>query len=435
MKARPLLCAKPINVCRLASAIFLAFAFQARNLRNYDDHQGESRSLFDLTRVPWELVCGSTWQRGYASLHNRISAHLSGTRYVISLAVEAGVADRLSGLVSEFIFALLSDRAFSYISYGDLPNWSVAFSSPFLHQEQLEFPSDAVESLKYTYKSVRNYRGDRSYAASVNMSAYYPIYLINEKLLASQFFELKDLAQEPAGFTDTTFIIMASNRGASYSIFNNPHHRQKLVEWGLTPETCFGCIMHFLFLPRHNICNSGCRASELQLHNAGKEGTLRIGIHVRLGDSVFRDDSSTSLDNASAFFECAFELVSQYKPARHLFFLISDSLQLRVLAKLKYKDVLVTDTSTKSLHVDCLHNPDMCRASNEAMQGAVANLFLMSMCDLHILTQGSGFSNMGAWLIPRNHSNHIFRILLNTRRVCSSPDAASDVVESWGAGV
>ena len=56
-------------------------------------------------------ICGS-WQESYSKLHRSIvSGELPG-RYAISVPAPAGLSDRLVGLVTVFLYALLTDRAF-----------------------------------------------------------------------------------------------------------------------------------------------------------------------------------------------------------------------------------------------------------------------------------------------------------------------------------
>lgn len=66
--------------------------------------------------------CGH-WQEAYTKLHAEILSGQRPPRYAVSVAVEAGLADRLSGLITQFYYALLSGRAFKTITYGQLPGY------------------------------------------------------------------------------------------------------------------------------------------------------------------------------------------------------------------------------------------------------------------------------------------------------------------------
>jgi hypothetical protein len=49
-------------------------------------------------------------------------------RVLVSIAIEGGIADNLSGLMSEFYLALLSNRALQIYDYGYLPTYEPAFN-------------------------------------------------------------------------------------------------------------------------------------------------------------------------------------------------------------------------------------------------------------------------------------------------------------------
>ncbi len=55
--------------------------------------------------------CGS-WQTAYSQLHKSILSGEQPGRYAISVPAPAGLSDRLVGLVTVFLYALLTDRAF-----------------------------------------------------------------------------------------------------------------------------------------------------------------------------------------------------------------------------------------------------------------------------------------------------------------------------------
>ena len=59
-------------------------------------------------------------------------------------------------------------------------------------------------------------------------------------------FRRTDLTQV---YPDHPVIFLSSNRGRSFRLFDNPHHRRRLRSLGLRPETAFGCAFRFLFAP------------------------------------------------------------------------------------------------------------------------------------------------------------------------------------------
>ena len=56
-------------------------------------------------------LCGS-WQESYSKLHRSIISGKQPGRYAVSVPAPAGLSDRLVGLVTVFLYALLTDRAF-----------------------------------------------------------------------------------------------------------------------------------------------------------------------------------------------------------------------------------------------------------------------------------------------------------------------------------
>ena len=55
--------------------------------------------------------CGS-WQNAYSKLHRSILSSEQPGRYAVAVAAHTGLSDRLVGLVTVFMYALLTDRAF-----------------------------------------------------------------------------------------------------------------------------------------------------------------------------------------------------------------------------------------------------------------------------------------------------------------------------------
>jgi hypothetical protein len=102
--------------------------------------------------------CG-TWQEDYMRLHQQTLAGELPPRYLVSVAVEAGLADRLIGIISEFYFALLTGRAFQISSaHQKLPTFEAAFDAPHVNWTRPDTDVEVlIDHLRYTYKGVRGY--------------------------------------------------------------------------------------------------------------------------------------------------------------------------------------------------------------------------------------------------------------------------------------
>jgi hypothetical protein len=161
-------------------------------------------------------------------LHQGILSGASPQRYLVSVAVEAGLADRLTGIISEFYFALLTGRAFQITNAGQkLPLFEAAFDAPYVNwTRHLEDPEVLVEHLRYTYKGQRGYTGPRHYpdTGEVDLKEYGSIYLVNSEEAGTRFFARDDLRAVRDDNVSTLF--MTSNRGRVVELFDNPFHRQ-----------------------------------------------------------------------------------------------------------------------------------------------------------------------------------------------------------------
>jgi len=86
-----------------------------------------------------EASCG-TWQKSYRYLHHSILKNNVPARYVVSIPVRAGLADNLTGLVTQFLFALLTNRAFLRTSYEHSIPLEEVFQSPRIELHNNSLP-------------------------------------------------------------------------------------------------------------------------------------------------------------------------------------------------------------------------------------------------------------------------------------------------------
>ena len=219
-------------------------------------------------------------------------------RFAVALSVESGLGDNIVGLISIFFYALLSRRVFTTYSFDSLSRFEFAFDQPnvnwtFPHR----LPEEAVEPLKYTYKGVPGYRWSRAYNESlVNTTEYAQIYLVNDNPNSDIIFQRSNLSMLPLGQVDVPYVLVASNRGRSFKLFDNPYHRDELVQkMGLSSaSSAFSCAFSFLFQPnlamRKIYGDLWRRLSE----NNNDNNEIKIGIRVRVGDAAAFDGKATS---------------------------------------------------------------------------------------------------------------------------------------------
>ena len=170
---------------------------------------------------------------------------------------------------------------------------------------------------------------------------------------------------------------------------------------GLSHATAFGCASQFLFelLPRirHHI------AAELK--DLDRQDMLTIGIQIRTGDhALYGNDQDGQIlrPEIAKFFSCAEQIESslphQLRKERILWLLASDSAKLRAESVQMYGDKLTRlnsrlghsfGKSTLSRHfVD---------ADIAAFQEAVAEHYLLSAADIHIISVGSSYGRTAAF--------------------------------------
>ena len=171
--------------------------------------------------------CGH-WQENYMELHRKILAGDLPPRYLVSIPVQDGLADRVTGIISEFYFALLTGRAFQITNARQkMPSFQSAFDAPYINwTRHLDDPEILVEHLRYTYKGQRGYIGPRHYpdTGEVDLQKYGSIYIVNFEEPGTRFFARDDLGK--VRDDNITTLFMASNRGRVVGLFDNPFHRQ-----------------------------------------------------------------------------------------------------------------------------------------------------------------------------------------------------------------
>lgn len=370
-----------------------------------------------LRWFPQVQQCSTQWMHDYSQLHaDMVAGRTPNAKWLVSVAAEAGAADRLSGVLTLFWTAVLSQRAFTELAYNPLPSFGAACDYPWINWTHPEvLPAAVVDPLKYTYKGQRGYGGDRSYNVSlVDTQKFHPLYLTTHEkrhergLVRPEWhdnFTKLDLSRFPGSNPDVPYVIAGANRGRSYMMAKtNPHHRKDFWRMGITPDNAFMCGFFFL-------CSPNAAVQQLYQNfwkQLSEPGVLSIGIQVRFGDRIIKRDfndafPARTVDRAWQYFECAehLERTHALPGQKVVWYLNSDSRQLRVAAKEMYGEKVITDTSTVAVHPDCSYlNPESCRKDtmDAAMQHAVGAMLTFSMTDFHVISYVSGFGRLPAWL-------------------------------------
>ena len=90
-------------------------------------------------------VCGTTWQKGFAAVQAAAVANASspGGRARVLLfdtSGNGGLADRLTGMMTAFLLAVLTERAFAL----DWPGHELALSMPSISREHSSAEPDVA---------------------------------------------------------------------------------------------------------------------------------------------------------------------------------------------------------------------------------------------------------------------------------------------------
>lgn len=365
--------------------------------------------------------CGN-WQDDYTKLHQRImSKEDPDGKYLISIAPPQGLADRVGGFVTHFLFALLSGRAFLHATPPGLPHLSVAYEpgSGGIETDISFYPPSVVRfddelfnltPAGYNYSAAAAQAPDRGRGidrtqdyglylnAGVTMSPKQRIAIRKKNKRLFQFSNLNRLPAYPSAAAARRLILLG-NRGFSYAIFDNPHHNETLVHrYGLSRENAFKCVFEYLWrFKMQQECSDGaggddeegsraCHRLYRRMVAAQSNSDLVIGVHVRLGDGAFgRGAAGTSHEDAqkqqhqqllaaaAPFMLCATQLKSDIKHRLQVdrvpILFLSDSHALRVAVAQHYnggagasggeeRDLIWTDLESTPAHTfDSLGTP------------------------------------------------------------------------------
>ena len=391
--------------------------------------------LADLLIVPHPFyghhkLCGSgEWIYHYASLHAVASARRSSTNVsgsgtsgragplLVSVSVEAGLGDRIIGVLSEFFWAVLSGRALLLTSYADgtLPRWDEAVEPVLFNwrAEETEFPVALTAPLHYTYRGARGWGGQRTPDGPINSSLDAIAYLVNG---GSHVFASEDMARFSGlkrGGRDRLFV--SSNRGGVVALFRNPHHASWLTQTaGLTPDTAWACGFRALFAPAPAVLRAYGRTFDRLRSLRGR----CIAANVRAGDAYLSGSlvMSNISDTHAAYFACAeraerslvetertgSDADAQEQPPVP-WYVTSDSPELRRLVQQHWgTSRIITDPVTRYVHGDCRGHGHPCTPELEtaAIVHAFGQLYAASLCATHVFSGGSGFGRSAAFAAP-----------------------------------
>eukprot|EP00271_Cylindrocystis_brebissonii_P020485 TRINITY_DN6801_c0_g1_i1.p1 TRINITY_DN6801_c0_g1~~TRINITY_DN6801_c0_g1_i1.p1 ORF type:complete len:594 (+),score=81.31 TRINITY_DN6801_c0_g1_i1:442-2223(+) len=345
--------------------------------------------------------CG-TWQAEYIQLHRDILSGRSAPRYAVSVPPQSGLCDRLVGVMATFLYALVTRRAFQITNLNMGP-FEYGWDAPNINWTR---PPDPLEVVRPVDEKQHN--EDTCVTCPpviapelLENKKYGYGYFINDFDLAQEVFRDTDLEGWPdGGEAETVFI--ASNRGVIPKIFSNDFHTGQLKEWGLESESAFGCIFDFLFRPNDDVV----RLMHEPLRRLREDRkAITIGLQVRVGDKVFGQDTG-AMQDAVDYVKCALQIeqtrqASESDPVK--WFFMSDSVALKSAIKKEYGDKVVMLETGLIQHIRrCTAGETLAcystKAQRRVLETAAADLTLFAHTRFQVITHGSSFGRVGAFM-------------------------------------
>ncbi|CAG8445246.1 5053_t:CDS:2 [Funneliformis mosseae] len=308
-----------------------------------------TKSLEINTDESLDSSCGS-WQDNYSRLHENILSRNASQRYVSYICDDkikcGGLANRILGMTSAFIFALLTNRAFLADWQTRLPLEDI-FNSPNIDwsYDSLNLPSD-IRELETSEINIIDFDART----------------LDEKFMLSNW-----TTKYPS-----SFIKFYSNRGMVIRSFDSKFYSQILKDMGLRPHTAFGCILDYLFLPVPSAYSFITQYTSL----FALSSIFTVGIQIKSQNGL------TSLQDYKYYFDCADQLTQTYAAPHQkvIYYVVTDSVKLREEAVEELEHVVVSGLPIDS-NFDNLDNLD-------SANNALIENWIFSKTDYRVISPG-----------------------------------------------
>lgn len=359
-------------------------------------------------------TCPKKWQDDYKRHHQAI---LDGTaapedrRYAISISSPAGIADRLTGCITVFYYALLTGRAFCEHTAvpGQIP-FAAAFLGPSIDWRTSKHHSHLLPLHKAGDVGLPTAKGDNFEHVNLLNPEF-----DNDKNEVFKLFSSGNLSELGR---ETKLVFITTNRGSSVRLFENPFHRQQLRNMGLTPETAFGCAMEFLFKPIPEVMSLILPT----MHLLAKKPS--IGIQIRVGDHALHGSDVARVDEFANFFDCAKEIDLAFFPTAQdvIWLVLSDSKNLRRHASEVYGDKVHLVLANHIEHSFGGRGDELPYASLDGFWAAVGEHWILGYTDIQIVDNQSGFGLTAAMRTFNN--DHVFLLGHGEQKQCKRGSGA-----------
>ena len=347
---------------------------------NLSRHVLAAGSLSDHTSPEHSRLCG-TWQKSYTAFHKHELSKGDAARIMVAVPHRSGIADRITGLATVFMWALASKRAFQVGNVPGLRPLEDAFESPSINWTRPQDPDWVLEPLLENAAL-------RQFNDSVFPHAFAAVNLIGSR--SDEMFDGDLLMHHSVA----RVILVSTNRGRTVRLFDHPSFTEALEGTGLSADTAFGCFVNYLFKP----LSEDFEHLQPQHSLANNQELIKIGIQVRVGDASMH--SALALQDFEEFFSCARQIehfISHHERSV-IWVLVSDSQHLRTLAVARYGHKIVTaDVAPEHSAKESSVCEADCQVSLDGFRTAAGEWWLLGTCDFYVISADSGFGRTAAF--------------------------------------
>lgn len=232
--------------------------------------------------------CLDHLSRGYGQLHADMLAGRRPTRWLIA-SCTSGLADCLTGAITSFYVALLTQRAF-VMFYGDRHlQYEWAYDQPHIKWTVPAAVMDVLLAGRYRsiFDPPSDPGPDNPLVAALARGQIHRFYSIEEYLQI---------------FTNAGLVVR--------HMVGNKRYRSALRDVGITATNAYQCAYAFLFSPKAELRH----LVEDEVAAITQPGHVTIGVHVRAGDDVLSHkwvpNDSEVLSWVQPYLECVYTLAS-----------------------------------------------------------------------------------------------------------------------------
>ena len=304
--------------------------------------------------------CGKNWQQMFVAWEQRQRAAINGDTAVKAIVWRCrrfcgGFGDRQRGILTSFLLALVTDRAFFIDSEIPVPlQHYFHVATPDLHWT---FDDSLLNGRQHIEEDFRNAFPAVGDFASANLSYYDPY----------------------------DVVIQLNNFWQPLGILRNPSLKSAQLLRSYEDHVLAGCILNYLLVPSRDLQTLVSNSKK----EAEKSDRHMMALQIRTGDSQFKND--TVMDTVTRYFSDCITSIQRISRSKYTIFLTTDSDAIQKRFRAAHADLKVFDGEI--VHVDGAFGSADSSAS--AFRKIVLDHMMISQAKTLILSR-SGFGEMAA---------------------------------------